>query len=278
MSLAVVGVDSADPKTMGTQFLDNLQQRVEGVGLSNHLDDLSDLSEKDDSISDDLPSSLDFDSVVNNGPFKWLLSRLNRELQHRSNAESINKIGQHIESYVDTARSAENTPCQATFKVRFCLADFWNRQSVEDHMPKRLSKLISVTGSYEDAQALTCGQYLTQTWPVTGPQVLQHLDAVSMGGAREKHSGKSFPEHLRLLADLRCYRHSRRRNPDDELLDGFLTEGLFHGRCLRDKCVHPGSGRIAGLVGRDSSSIARSAPSRTRSPRDNDFRGSYGDC
>jgi hypothetical protein len=77
------------------------------------------------------------------------------------------------------------------------LEDFWRSQITDGPGTKRrLSKRITITGSSQNAQALTCGQYLTQTWPVTGPQICQHLDTVFMGDNGVKYSGNPLPVQL----------------------------------------------------------------------------------
>ena len=46
-----------------------------------------------------------------------------------------------------------------------------------EHSPyRRLSEIITLTGTLEDAQMATCAEYLTQTWPEIGPFLLEIVE------------------------------------------------------------------------------------------------------
>lgn len=45
---------------------------------------------------------------------------------------------------------------------------------------------IVLSGSLEDAQATTCGEYFRQTWPTNGQQVFQILKNLAGGSINQK--------------------------------------------------------------------------------------------
>jgi hypothetical protein len=151
-------------------------------------------SKADGSDLSDMPFGFT-NPMLNRKALKWLLSRLEMEIQ--SNREIIAHIGHAVESQLKSPAFAGNATYRVTFNVNCDLEDFWRSQITDGTGTKRrLSKRITITGSSQNAQALTCGQYLTQTWPVTGPQICQHLDTVFMGDNGVKYSGNPLPVQL----------------------------------------------------------------------------------
>jgi hypothetical protein len=57
-------------------------------------------------------------------------------------------------------------------------------QGGEDHA---IRTVITLTGSGIDAQAITCAQYMQQTWPMTGIETLQALEAAISDSRAHSH-------------------------------------------------------------------------------------------
>jgi hypothetical protein len=53
-----------------------------------------------------------------------------------------------------------------------------------------VAKVITLTGSAMDAQALTCEQYLCQTWPSAGEYIIRLVKDVVRGGPDHRHTCK----------------------------------------------------------------------------------------
>lgn len=130
-------------------------------------------------------SGLEYGVALNHEAFEWLLSRLDREIQPASTAETINDIGHAIETHLPLSDFSNDfhgfsfvADHHATFTIHCDTYSFWQSQLIDSSKTKTLSNLITITGSSQDAQALTCGQYLSQTWPITGPQVLGRLNLI----------------------------------------------------------------------------------------------------
>ncbi|KAM3455626.1 hypothetical protein MY3296_002337 [Beauveria thailandica] len=77
-----------------------------------------------------------------------------------------------------TGAAAESTTCQSSVVVGidWPLRHFLKSQFVDEASRKQpFSSLITLTGFAEDAQALTVGEYLSQTWPEIADKILQLL-------------------------------------------------------------------------------------------------------
>jgi hypothetical protein len=65
-----------------------------------------------------------------------------------------------------------------TFQLAWDLDSFFKEQLYHGELDEVLDRVITLTGSLEDAQAMICGQYLSQTWPSNGQSVLDLLKVV----------------------------------------------------------------------------------------------------
>ncbi len=73
----------------------------------------------------------------------------------------------------------------AVFKVAWNPLSFFEDQEYPDSGVGTLERVITINGSICDAQALTCFQYMEQTWPTTGVELLRVLDSAI---ARGRHT------------------------------------------------------------------------------------------
>ncbi|KAM0254595.1 hypothetical protein ACHAQJ_006631 [Trichoderma viride] len=131
-----------------------------------------------------------WDIIYETEPYEWLISRLRREFLLTSTELNImNEIKQKITSHLPKPSLENPTRSSTTYKVMFTvdwdLLDFLKTQQYEDK-PYQADMAITLTGgSYKDAQALTCAQYLSQTWPGSGEHVmLLLLDVIRKPRAR----------------------------------------------------------------------------------------------
>jgi hypothetical protein len=135
--------------------------------------------------------------------YEWLLSSLRREL-FLAPAEPtfLQTIEQKILSSIPASnkvskkRSADSYVIY--FKIEWDPLAFIKEQGYTEEPHEAIEIAITLTGCSKDAQALTCGQYMCQTWPSTGPRLLRLIkDLVRSGPGREcscKFSGLSFPD------------------------------------------------------------------------------------
>lgn len=139
-------------------------------------------SEQGQERSDALQPDVYTDVAFNGDAFQWLLSNLKRGYQKDSKAWAIqgvrDKVSTHFTPLRVIDRKSSPRPETACFKVDLDLNSGLRRELIDCTPVEGFSKIITITGTRRDAQALTCRQYLTQTWPVTGPHILAHIEAI----------------------------------------------------------------------------------------------------
>lgn len=79
---------------------------------------------------------------------------------------------------------------QATFRIQWNPHAFIEDESYKEDVEHVVETAITLTGSLTDAQALTCGQYLHQTWPTSGKNILQLVKSVVADQLGQKHTCK----------------------------------------------------------------------------------------
>jgi len=62
--------------------------------------------------------------------------------------------------------------CRITFHVDWAPASFISAQEFRDPRPESLRTAVTLTGTNTNAQALSCSQYVSHTWPCHGEVVL----------------------------------------------------------------------------------------------------------
>ncbi|KAH8172227.1 Pfs domain protein [Sarocladium implicatum] len=125
--------------------------------------------------------------VLETDAFKWLLARLRSEMRLVSTEpkamEAIrSKIFSSLRPPGRFSRKALPQDLKATFELDWDVRDFFEQQQYEDKASEALPKVITLTGSDKDAQALTCAEYLSQTWPLTGSNMLKLVQNVLNSG------------------------------------------------------------------------------------------------
>lgn len=79
-------------------------------------------------------------------------------------------------------------PFRVTFEVECNLLGFIKDQEYDEAAAEVIPRVITLTGSFGDAQATTCEQYLLQTWPTVGCNLLLAIQ----GALREYDASKSL--------------------------------------------------------------------------------------
>ncbi|KAL7904503.1 hypothetical protein GGI35DRAFT_463039 [Trichoderma velutinum] len=72
---------------------------------------------------------------------------------------------------------------QVTFKTDCNPVAFAKQEGYDESAAEALPKIITLTGSLSNAQCLTIEDYLSQTWPTTGCNVLQSIQRVLQPGS-----------------------------------------------------------------------------------------------
>ncbi|PVH72378.1 hypothetical protein DL98DRAFT_576852 [Cadophora sp. DSE1049] len=103
---------------------------------------------------------------------------------------------------------------RATFELMWDPVEFLLSQNYEKGESQKLEEVITITGSTPNAQAMTCGDYMKQTWPVTGSHILVAIQSAINATISKTYEGRSgirtYSTYYRRMRSKRISRHPRR--------------------------------------------------------------------
>lgn len=118
--------------------------------------------------------------ISDENSYQWLINRLQREtLTSNAASDAMSEIRDRIMQMIPrsnyVSRREDTKGATVTFKLDWNIFGFLAEQNYARTEPltKTLANVVTLTGSGTDAQALSCSEYLSQTWPSTGPHTLQ---------------------------------------------------------------------------------------------------------
>ncbi|KAF3206694.1 hypothetical protein TWF191_001361 [Orbilia oligospora] len=118
------------------------------------------------------------DFILKTPAFEWLVGVLRREITLLTPAEpnymEITKRSV-IECLPSSHRISKNRSAEAfntIFLTGWKPLTFFKEQEYELKPSEAIERAVTLIGSAEDAQALTCVEYLCQTWPSTGKYII----------------------------------------------------------------------------------------------------------
>jgi hypothetical protein len=157
--------------------------------ISQQIDEEGEGQEGNEEIN--MPGLLAYQDFILDSPaYEWLLANLRREtllVQADPNsmlAIRLEIIGSLPPSHI-VSRKRSAQAYKITFDISWDPLAFVREQNYGEEPEEAIEKVITLTGSARDAQALTCGQYLCQTWPSTGEYAIRLVkDAVRGLGHR----------------------------------------------------------------------------------------------
>ncbi|EUC39412.1 hypothetical protein COCCADRAFT_152 [Bipolaris zeicola 26-R-13] len=120
-----------------------------------------------------------FDFILQIRAYKWLVDTLRREtILKRASPDLMEQIGARIRgvllSYGDkVSRKTPSQEYEATFELLWNPPHYLKDQRPHDDAEEVLGDTITLTGTVNDAQALTALEYLCQVWPDSGMHVMQ---------------------------------------------------------------------------------------------------------
>jgi hypothetical protein len=125
-----------------------------------------------------LNSGLYRNAVLATPAYKWLIASLQREARlTRTTPDLMERIKEIIFSALPFApkpnREESSQKYLAVFELDWDPVAFIKEQEYSETPEEVLEKVITLTGSLNDSQAVTTISYLCQTWPVTGEQVMR---------------------------------------------------------------------------------------------------------
>lgn len=148
--------------------------------------ELSIAEEEDEDDLTNSPLLMYEDDILASKAFEWLLARLMKEFQLiPTEPNNMKRIGTEILSALPSHRSISRKTlpptCSVTIDLDWNLSQFFERQQYPKLPHEVFDGVITLTGSYHDAQAATCAQYLLQTWPSTAQTFIQLLKDLLAG-------------------------------------------------------------------------------------------------
>lgn len=127
--------------------------------------------------------------------YKWLLARLDVELTlARAESSTMRTIRECVRGSLPSShkvsRKSSAEAFQATFKVDWDPLLFVREQEYTEEPGEAIETAITLTrpGFGNDLQAITCAQYMRQTWPWVGEHMIQLVKDVLRSGASHKHT------------------------------------------------------------------------------------------
>ncbi|KAF3922928.1 hypothetical protein ABW20_dc0101051 [Dactylellina cionopaga] len=164
-------------------------QSVEEGTVGEIIQDKAESEEDEDAKHAHIIQPLVYKDFISKAPaFEWLVGSLRREVILTPTEPNYmgaikNMI---IKSLPQSCRVSKNKSAEA-FRVNFMTGwkplAFVSEQGYRNGPDEAIERAITLTGSAEDAQALTCAQYLCQTWP-TGKHIIGLIKDVVHSGAR----------------------------------------------------------------------------------------------
>lgn len=148
-------------------------------------------NENDDALVDDTELTLDAglfrDFIVQTPAYSWLVASLQRETTlTRAIPDLMEDIrGEVLGALPSSYKVSRKGPSQeykATFELAWDPLSFVKEQQYTESPEEALERAITLTGTANDAQAMTTREYLCQTWPVTGRHIMQLVADVVRNG------------------------------------------------------------------------------------------------
>ncbi|KAJ4857032.1 hypothetical protein T069G_07929 [Trichoderma breve] len=140
--------------------------------------------------TEDIESFLN--AVTKDPAFKWLVGKLQGLLTSTYiNSDAMKNISDHLIQGLPPiqgiSRHHPSKPFRVTFDVECDILGFIKDQEYYGAAAEVVPNVITLTGSSDDVQATTCEQYLLQTWPTVGCNLLWAIQ----GALREYNASKS---------------------------------------------------------------------------------------
>lgn len=154
--------------------------------------DEPDEAHDDDELSEKLFSSEDStettelfvkvyrDFIYNTPEYQWLLANIRREAElTRGDPDTMGRIRKQILAALPAKQTVTRKRCSQEHRANFSLS--WDpllslhQQQYSESPDEALERAVTLTGSAEDGQAMTTGEYLRQTWPGSGQCVMELL-------------------------------------------------------------------------------------------------------
>jgi hypothetical protein len=157
-------------------------QDFDSAPTSPEPDKNDDLHKDDTELMSDAGLYRDF--IVKTPAYSWLVASLYREATLTRATPDLmegirGKILGALPSHHKVSRKTSSQEYKATFELDWDPLSFVKEQQYTESPDEALERAITLTGSADDAQAMTTIEYLSQTWPATGKHVMRLVTDVA---------------------------------------------------------------------------------------------------
>ncbi|KAL4913592.1 purine and uridine phosphorylase [Aspergillus aurantiobrunneus] len=187
----------------------NLEDADDDIGIPK-IDNGAESSSIDEDIpieddDEDLPGLTAYRMLITDSPvYEWLLGSFRRGLHlhpAEPNAQDAicHRILDSLPSPLRVSRYDQPRIYQVVFHLNWDPMAFITEQEYDICKEGFLGKIITITGTSQDAQAMTCLQYLHQTWHSCGSNILQLIEA-TLFDERDYEHRCTLPDNTQLAA------------------------------------------------------------------------------
>jgi hypothetical protein len=143
------------------------------------------------------------DFIVESPAYTWLVASLQREaILTRATPDLMEGIREKIlcasPSLQKVSRKTPSQEYRGTFELDWDPLSFVKEQQYTESPDEALERAITLTGSANNVQALTAGEYLSQTWAATGKYVMRLVTNVLRNTA-ERHVACGYIIYILLV-------------------------------------------------------------------------------
>ncbi|OQV01785.1 hypothetical protein CLAIMM_07079 [Cladophialophora immunda] len=125
------------------------------------------------------------------------LSELSEENAIEAFGLAINKKLKSLPRFWEFNRKHAPLLCCMNFDVDWDPVSFIKGEGYDEAENEAIGNVLTITGTANNAQALTCLEYLIQTWPLSGPHIIEVVKAVIHGGPNCPHT-RTLPDGTEL--------------------------------------------------------------------------------
>lgn len=107
-------------------------------------------------------------TIVSDTAFKWFLENTQATASLTRGSSVFERISRQVHDILGPLKATGFRPIDARVKMNWELVKFLEAQEYKTRLDQALERAITITGSPQNAQALTTTEYMRQTWPSSG--------------------------------------------------------------------------------------------------------------
>lgn len=145
--------------------------------------------------------------LLDSPAYRWLLANAQSSFMLTERTGTmVELVTQEMDQIISSMRNRRSRTFQvfvAEFVIDWDLRSFLESQEYGVSLEKALENAITLTGTMMNAQALSCQEYMDQTWPSSGHRIVQLLQE-ALGSSNLSSNGKLLMEKTFLVTLKFC--------------------------------------------------------------------------